>query len=303
MKRILLVCLALALLTACSGTAIPHTDWCYQFDFRNSNYGVNVDAGSWAAGSGFRSDDQGRFSLDYTNGADVTPAAAVIHVARSDSNQLPIDVSGAANIFGINSGFVQSTVPQDVNSVDLTILSGSGGLGHGTVFVIGGHTSRQIQLEWLQVLGDGSNPFPTSNCTVVQPDSLVTPIPIPLTQIGGAIGQGDQLLATVNAPLTSPDGSPLLPDEDGGLIFAYTKWVIAPQTAQELAGPFAPIIISLGILMVADMALFAVYVAIYAGVYFIRWAVWIFRLVLQIIEAIASAAGGVIGALLSFIGL
>ena len=140
---------------------------------------------------------------------------------------------------------------------------------------------------------DTPTPYPTP-----------TGIPIPESDLFGGLGQGDQLLGSVDGTqLDAPDGAPLLPEDNTALIVGYAKWLISPAAAQEVTGGFAPLFISVGIWLQMALALVALYVVVFVGVYFLRWVIWLVRLILQIVSAIASVANGVVGWLLGFIGL
>ena len=131
-----------------------------------------------------------------------------------------------------------------------------------------------------------------------------TGIPIPESDLFGGLTDSDQLLGGVDgAQLDAPNGAPLLPEDNTALIVGYAKWLISPAAAQEIATPFAPLFISVGIWLQLSLALLVIYLVVYVGVYLLRWVIWLIRLVLQIVSAVASVANGVVGWLLGFIGL
>lgn len=136
-----------------------------------------------------------------------------------------------------------------------------------------------------------------------------TPIPLPNEEIYDALQDADESLGDVDDPLSSPDGSPLLPDQDGTVIFGYAKWLLSPGAADELVGPFAPVISHIFIYLAMRVALFGIYLVVYLAVYLIKWAIWIFKLVLAIISTAAEVlnvitdfAGGIISKVFRFIG-
>lgn len=290
--------LLLILLAAGCSSARPAVDWCYKFDFTSSNYSFTVLYGTWTSGAGFSPDGQGRFDISYTHTSTVHPDDVVFDVLRGDTNQLPIKVGGKVEIFGMDSGTLETTVPPDVGLAELVLRQQGNG---SDKLAIVGEATRTIILTAIQVRGFGSNPFPSSNCTTDAVGDVGVPIQLP--NITGIINDANQQLADAGDSLTAPDGSPLLPAETGATLFGYAKWITSPAAADELLGPFAPAASHVGIFLTMDIALVALYAIIYGAVSIARWVIWLFRLLLQIIQAIASAANGVLGWILGFIGL
>lgn len=291
------------LMTGCSAV-LQEADWCYQYDFRNSNYGFSLTYGSWVAGRGFRTDTSGRLSLTYAHSSSVTPTAAIITAERVSSTQFPTKVIVKADIYGLHFEPLQTEVPANINSSDFYLL----GNGSSDKLQITGEAIHAIYLVRLQVRGDGANPFPSSNCstaaTTPQPGtgadggldigSLID-VPVPGV-IGDALQQADSELSGVTQPLRNANGSSLLPALTGGTqIFGYIKWIISGAAAQELAGPFAPIVSHMGVYLVMNFALTGVYLVVYASIYIIRWAIWLYNKVLQLVTLIATLLSSVPG--------
>jgi hypothetical protein len=126
---------------------------------------------------------------------------------------------------------------------------------------------------------------------------------IPSVPIDNAVHDANQGIATLDAPIDSPDGRPLVPDENGAALFGYIKWLVSPPVGDELAGPFGPFMAMAGILLTMEIATLGVYIALYIIVYGLRWAIAIFKFILLLIQTVAAAASGVVGFLLGFIGL
>jgi len=300
MKRLLLL-LVLLTVAGCGTMTLPAVDWCYKMDFNTGDYGASIYRGRWTNGLGFTPDDDGTFNIQYIHTSDVIPDAVIFGLIRADSNQIPIDVTiEQGSVFGMDTGAITTTVPADVN-IAQPILRQQGA-GSDYIF-IRGHASRTIVLVNMQVRGFGSNPFPSSNCSTdaVTPQQEQNKIQLP--NIGEIISNADQQLADAGNTLTNPDGSPLLPSQTGAVLFGYAKWLTSPAAAEELLGPFAPVASHVGIFLLMDVTLVGLYFIIYAAIYIVRWAIWLFKLLLQIIQTIASAANGAIGWLLAFIGL
>lgn len=284
---VLLVTL-LVVLSGC-GAAVLQTDWCYRFDFSDSNYSATIYSGVYTFGQGFSPDpNTGVFDIDYLHDEDVTPEQVIIQVARLDSNQVPINVTAEAVAFGLWSGQRSTVVPAAATSVDLSLFPGNGP-GTGRHFYIYGHSSRTIFLTGLVVLGNGSNPFPENNCGAIG-DPTPTPVQlvIPEQEMNQGLANAGAALESVNVDLASPDGAPLLPAETGETLFSYAKWLTSPVAAQELMGPFAPIYYHVGYLVTVQVALFSVYITIYGAVYTFRWVKWLYNSIREIINTIGS---------------
>lgn len=287
--------LILVLLSACSA-ALPAVDWCYRYDFRNSNYGFSQSKGTWVAGRGFRNDSSGYLSLYYTHTSAVTPSAVIITVARPFAVQIPTKVRVEANIYGIAVPAMTTDVPADVNSADLQLI-GSGGLDK--LFIVG-EATHSVDLVALEVRGNGANPFGSSNCSTAAVNSSGEEVPenlaVPGSIIDGLI-EADTLLAGADVDLSAPNGVALVPAlTNAALVFGYVKWITSGVAAQELTGPFAPIINAMGIYLVMNFAITGVNFVVYAGIYLVRWVIWLLKLAQTIIIAVA----GIIGSLSAF---
>lgn len=302
MHRLVLLSLLAALVIGGCISEQPASDWCYRFDFTTSDYSFTLTYGRWAAGAGFYPDDQQRLAITYTHGQAVTPQEVRFYPERADSTPLPIKIVIKVDAFGLSTDNIQTTVPADVSGGVIDLAAGRGS-GTSNKFEITAESSRLIVLRAMDVRGYGANPFVADNCYkgAIQPGA--TPIPFPGAEVIGIIHDADQSLGALGGDLTHPDGSPLLPNYNGQLLFGLVKYVISPVTAEALTGPFSPIFIALGLLLLLNIALIAVYLVVYIAVYLVRWAIWLFRLILAIMQAVAAAANGVIGWLLAFIGL
>lgn len=306
MKRLIL---ALVLFMTSCAPGLPGASWCYEFDFTSSSYGFTVDQGVWTPGAGFTPNAQGRLTITYTHSQPVTPTGILIDAYRADTNiRLPIQVQGSASIFGIDVPEMMSMVPADVDSERFVLAPGTGA-GTSDQLLITGWVSRTVIINKMQVRGNGSNPFPSSNCST---DTIGTVADTPGVQVPGAdlldaLQDANDSLGELSGPLTSPEGAPLLPNINMNQVFGYAKWLLSPTAAQELLGPFAPIVSHTGILIGLMIAMIVVYIVIFALVYLISWVVWVFKLILMIIQAVASVAdsliGGVVKGVVKFIGV
>lgn len=119
------------------------------------------------------------------------------------------------------------------------------------------------------------------------------PIPLPTQAMFEALDDANGELATLPDDLTSPDGSPVLADGNGRIIMGYIKWFVNPASADEWAGPFAPIFMHLGIGLYMVFALFGVYGVVYVIANIGGWVGWLtyqFWHIINIITGMLSSA-------------
>lgn len=298
MKRLVMLLLAVLFLSGCGGTVLP-TDWCYRYDFTDSSYSAVMYSGSYTHGVGFSPDNNtGLLDMLIDSDLDVTPEQVIFQVSRGSANQVPIEVVVEVYAFGLWSGQRRTTVPASATTADLSLFPGNGS-GTGRTFYLYGRSSQTVFLQSMIVLGNGSNPFGEDNCsdTVGVPPPTPNSLTLPEVEMNDALDDASTDLQDANIPLSSPDGSPLVPAADTGkMVFGYAKWLTAPTTAQELMGPFAPIYYHVGYFITADMVLVGIYFVVFGAVYIIRWVIWIYRSVLEIISSIGGIGlvGGII---------
>jgi hypothetical protein len=139
-----------------------------------------------------------------------------------------------------------------------------------------------FQLTEITLMGYGVNP------TNLQ----ATAIAIRAGDLYSGLSDVNELLGSLPGSLNSG-----VPDETGRTLFGYAKWLISPSSADELAGPFAPIVSHTGIFLTLVFGLTLVYAIVWAAVWIFRFIVWIFRIILQIIQVVV----GVVGSILKFI--
>ena len=143
-------------------------------------------------------------------------------------------------------------------------------------------------------------------------DPTPTPQPTPTLVIPSGeleqLGQeGQGALQNVNPNLTDSNGQSIIPTVDLSSIFGYVKWLVAPPTEDELAGPFAPIMAAFGTLLSATIVMQAIYWAIWIGSTILQWVVGIFKLILPIFQLVFQATsqivGGAVGWIIGLFGL
>lgn len=152
----------------------------------------------------------------------------------------------------------------------------------------------------LPVIGQGDTPTP---------EPSPTPLNIPDDEMYDIIGEVDEGLGGISDDLSAPDGAEILPSIDLTQLIGYARWVLSPSTADEVFGVFSPVITPIGLYLGVRFALGAIYVVVYIAIYLIRWVIWIFKLLLELVSAISGIIdllGGLVGKglgwLIKFIG-
>lgn len=127
-----------------------------------------------------------------------------------------------------------------------------------------------------------------------------TPVPSTPTPVDFPSQQVIEALATQNANLYQVPDVPLLPENRSGEIFGYAKWIVSQNAAEEVFGVFHPIFTAIGVLLVIEVTLNAIYVIIWIVAQIVRWVVWLIKIVLQIIQSLAAAGDTLLGWLFKF---
>lgn len=301
-KLILILTFASILLSSANLVGAQDTpDWCYQFDFALDDYDITPVYGSWQEGKGFITDSAGRLRLHYSHTGMVRATRIIIMWERANSSYGPIHLALHYDLFGNTWGPLQTDTSPDVARWNTQFPGAGEEPGQGRDIDIDVTSSIPIRLTMIDLQGQYDSPFLAFDCT----DTYHYPVPY-LSNLIDIVKQADDAFHGVNVPLESPDGSPLLPNETGSTIFGYAKWLLSPATAEEIAGPFAPIVSALGFLIIAEITLLGVYGVVYIAMYLVRWVVWIFKLLMAVIQTIAAiidtAVGKIIGAIFKFIG-
>ncbi|MDX2159922.1 MAG: hypothetical protein SF162_01225 [bacterium] len=181
MKRYIaaLSMVALLVAAACSPQETSDYDWCYVFRFNQvlPSPGVNVVAGSHAPGYGLTTDGAGMLSFNYTADNTVQPSYVEIIADRPAGVVGEIDVTAAANVFGINLPPGKITVDPELLTVTIPLSPLNAG-SIGNSFNISIQANQQIYIRTMAVYGELSNPFGIDNCNPTQtPTSTTTTIP------------------------------------------------------------------------------------------------------------------------------
>lgn len=130
------------------------------------------------------------------------------------------------------------------------------------------------------------------------PAAAQTPTPDPTPgPFGQALLEANDNIVDAQTDLTAPNGVPILPNETGARLFAYAKWILSANTADELVGPFAGIIQHLGILVTMVIIMSVIYAVLLALTYILEWIVWFVRFIADIISATADVVGAIASAI------
>lgn len=173
--RLLLIITSL-IIAACGGVNPPPPvpegayDWCYVFDFTESDYGAIVSAGRWVEGSGFMTPDGGpvdvggQLSIVYTHPNFVEPYAleAQFHFRNNEILDIPSTIAGSMNIFGIE-GELEAEFPPEFDDWTANLGASEPGIA-GTTAFISLESDAEVTISSLIVSGYGGNPFPTNGC-------------------------------------------------------------------------------------------------------------------------------------------
>jgi hypothetical protein len=113
-------------------------------------------------------------------------------------------------------------------------------------------------------------------------------------------------LQEANAMVNSlpPNMAAAVPAETGRTLFGYVKWLVSPSSADEIAGPFAPMLSHMGFALLLIFGAAAIYAIVWGLVWVLKFVVWLFQWVLKLVDLvlqIAQVIGNAIGGLLKFI--
>lgn len=173
--------------------------------------------------------------------------------------------------------------------------SGSVGAGMQAIVWQGEHTvsNGSVRLSLVGSPSCGVSAFQLTEITLMgygaNPTNLqATAIAFEAGNLYSGLSDVNTLLESLPASINSG-----VPDETGRTLFGYAKWLISPSSADELAGPFAPIVSHTGIFVSLTFALVLVYAIVWAAVWIFRFVVWLFRIILQIIQVVVSVIGSI----------
>lgn len=120
------------------------------------------------------------------------------------------------------------------------------------------------------------------------PVPSATPIGIDVTATL-PIGTMIDYIATVQAQVDSvPEdvtnlGAPILPADDGGKIYAYTKWLVSPNIGDELFGPFGGFSLRLRNAISIVLAFAVIYGLLFFIIYLLRFVIYVVKLIRKLL--------------------
>lgn len=294
MKRGLLFVLLLVLLTAPAFSANAQSyDWCYSWDLRVQNpFTIMGDDGFWFQGVGYRTNGDFDLDLHYNHDQVVPPLLVLLRFGGTHAGTTSLNITGNAFTIPLTRNV---TMPAGSGAYDVQFVPPAGTINVGSnVLDITLSASAYTDLRLVGVFGNGPNPFPANSC-YLPPEADV--------DSGGLI----EALATANAQLEGFDGdlgAGSLPTENGAVIFGYGKWLLSTTAADELFGPFSPIITHLGVAVGILVGLGVVYGSVYGVVVVVRAVVFVVKnwqsiLVLAIVIIIVGVIIAIGSAILS----
>jgi hypothetical protein len=195
----------------------------------------------------------------------------------------------------------EATCPHTFEVKDGNTVFESGSIGTGMQAIVwqGSHvvSNGSVRLSLVGSPSCGVSAFQLTEITLMgygtNPTNLqATAIAIQAGDLYSGLGDVNELLGSLPASIT--DG---VPNETGRQLFGYAKWLLSPSSADELAGPFAPIVSHTGIFVSLVFGLTLVYAIVWATVWIFRFVVWLFKIIALIIQTVV----GVIGSVLKFI--
>jgi len=132
-------------------------------------------------------------------------------------------------------------------------------------------------------------PPTTAGVGEIKPTS--TPINLPIDPVNEMLATADGSLQGLPDDLSRPGGSTsIIPPDQGSLVYGYAKWLLSPNIANEVFGPFSGFVEHASIYVGMMLAMGGVYAAVYAIMYAIRWAEWLFNTILKILIFIEASA-------------
>lgn len=298
MRLVLLLC---ALITFSALTFIPaeaQGSWTCNWDFSNGvPAGWTLNDGT-ITGSGVQARNTGSIYL-----------AKVTWPATTTITSVTVTYTKAATSTEVwySSGTLQVHTGNFPKTATSATRSGTGSASGG-YWQLEGTRETPLYISSFEAEGTGTNPCPAPTPTPIPSstpiiiNTFATPTAIAI-DAGGIYGAlTDSNADVVNLPPSLINvGRP--PVESGSQIFAYVKWIVSPSSADEIAGPFAPIISHTGIFLSLTFVMMTVYAIIWGVVWLLRFIVWIFKFIVMLVDLVlqvAQAIGGIIGGIIKF---
>lgn len=265
------------------------SNWSCPFDLRSQLQGWQVITGSYVPGAGI----QGAYP------------------STNQKISVTLPLNSGTTLYDIRLDYDSTTGTETILRADGVAFDDANGMPAGNqivwwqgnqafnnslnIEIIGSlFTPATIYLKNVMLRGYGGAP-PCSN------SGLPQPTPVPVIVEAGNLWTG---LADANNTLNSLGPGSVgsgVPNETGRQLFGYVKWLVSPSSADELAGPFAPLISHTGVFIALLFALILVYAIVWAVIWILRFIYWLYRLIVQIIDLVLQVAQ-VIGSAVGQVG-
>jgi hypothetical protein len=309
MRRLLIALLALMLsAVSLAAPAEAQGSWTCTYNFSQGANGWTINSGTLVSGG---------VESVYTSAEATNREHAIISRSMSGSTLTSIsstftaattvnvyyEPTGGPSFYSSGNVSAGSTITrtwtgsQSISSLRVVLVHPSSGTN--TVY-----TLHSVTVQGTGTLPCTATPTPVPSATTVLTatpiiiNTFATPTPIAIDGSGiyEALQQGNNSVIGLPADLAAA-GRP--PDEDGSEIFAYVKWFVSPSSADELAGPFAPIVSHTGIFLALVFAMTVIYAVVWAAVWLLKFVVWVFKLitgnlVLSVIFIVVAAIGAIV---------
>lgn len=110
---------------------------------------------------------------------------------------------------------------------------------------------------------------------VAAQSSTPQPIPLPTQDMMEQMAEANAMIEDLPVDLSSPDGLSIVPNENGRILFGYIKWILSPASADQWAGPLAPIFQHIGFGLGMMFTAMTIYTAMYVISNIGSWVGWL----------------------------
>mgnify|MGYP000583785507 FL=1 len=147
-------------LASCSPDNAPKADWCWTYDFRESDEGFNIPVGEWVPTLGLHT-VSGDLSFSYEHDRFVEPSFVYVAVQRpvGIEGEIPLSVSGI--IYGVSASFAMGYTE---DNSEVGSPRGTIGTAGKEINVTLDTSDKEIIISSLTIEGFGATPFPFNPC-------------------------------------------------------------------------------------------------------------------------------------------
>ena len=178
MRIYFILILASIVLASCGTDPEELPDWCWTYDFRATDNGFGLASGQWVDGIGLQTID-GDLSFSYVYSSFVEPTLIYVTVQRETAlNEVFISTAGI--IYGVSSAF-SVNIPSgntDIATASFTpdVVGDAGNSINVTIDAVSAGY-EELNIISIQVLGNGTTPFPHNPCEEATPTATSTASP------------------------------------------------------------------------------------------------------------------------------